>query len=611
MSKQNKKIKLKNIYLATKNPRIADKIQFDDINNGNFFRENQENNDEKNLRELLNYEGNCDTLLELFKSIKNEYNDMLENPILIHSNNNENEYIVVEGNRRIIVLKCLHSLVRFPKNINEWNFMIEDEITLDNKNEDDKIDKKKIEKNFKQINKIIEEYKFSDSEFELKVNIIEKNKEENQEISIAIFSNHVTGDKRGKRNWNRGKTLDMYMNFWQTIKVKTKDEKIKQISNLLNRSEREVKDNLYSANFIFYLIDKSEKDKNKYYKKNKISSLQLQFIKKFINFNNEKRWDYEIEYKPNLNYKEVIFKSKNNKFEDKELAKFIINSFEKNYFNTRGIVNKKQKEASNKLSLFFQESERFLKENNDFQKSISKIGEKNIIEAINIKNSLENNNTREFIEFIDKNIEIVKNNSFKVIYKNKLANLEPFKNVFDNLFNQYKLLIENKKNVKIKDFPISGIISIFRSLIENLCYFLMYDKNLFKQFKNSDLFKEIKIDGKSIDKKNENFQFIFLNSKAENLHKTYTFLRRKIEKNNEFELQISNSIKFLMNNKSINIENLKNIFYKSIFQKISKIIHSPHLLFLKNNNEQLNILKENTLFLENLINLFKEIKIIE
>ena len=598
-----KSIKLQNVYLATENPRIADRINYGDVN-GNFFRSKQTNDDESNLKKMLSYEGNLDNLLELFRSIAEGYNEMLDLPFLIHSKN-EDEYIVVEGNRRIMVLKCLNSLLEFPKKINDHNkSLIEDETTYDYGNDDVEIDTKKIESNLKKIHRVIDEYRKSHpNQEEFKFNIIEQNEDEKKRISIAIFSNHITGDRRGKRNWNRGKTLDMYMNFWNTIDEKEDKTKIKEISKLLNRSERDVQRNIYSASLIYYLIDKSGENRNDYYKKIKISSLELQFIKKFINFNQENRWDKNIEYQQDLNYENLILRSKNGKFSKKALAKFIIDSLSKGYFSTRGVNQKNKEKINDDISLFFKESSGSIEES--YEKTFNQIGELNINLAIRNKNNFKNQELKKALDFISKNKEIA--NKFKINYSNKLSTellLEPFQKVFKNLFTQYKLLTQNYNITKIQDYPINAIMSTLRSIIENFCYLLMYDKTILNDFKKAESFKNIDIE-KGLEK---SFESIFLNEKNNQLHNTYTFLRKE---GKDLKKEILNAMRNILNNNSIqNIDNLLNIFDTETFREVSKIIHSPHLLLLDKNTSIHNTWKKNKLFLEDIIKFFKELKII-
>ena len=507
--KNIKNIKLQNVYLATENPRIADKINYGDVN-GNFFRSRQTNNDDSNLKKMLSYEGNLDNLLELFRSIAEGYNEMLDVPFLINSKN-EGQYIVVEGNRRIMVLKCLNSLLEFPKKINDHNkSLIEDETTYDHRNDDVEIDSKKININLKKIHRVIDEYRKSHlNQEEFQFNLIKQDENENKWISIAIFSNHITGDRRGKRNWNRGKTLDMYMNFWNTIDEKEDKTKIKEISKLLNRSERDVQRNIYSASLIYYLIDKSGENRNDYYKKIKISSLELQFIKKFINFNQENRWDKNIEYQQDLNYENLILRSTNGKFSEKALAKFIIDSLSNGYFSTRGVNQKNKEKINDDISLFFKESSGSIEES--YEKTFNQIGELNINLAIRNKNNFKNQELKKALDFISKNKEIA--NKFKINYSNKLStelSLEPFQKVFKNLFTQYKLLTQNYNITKIQDYPINAIMSTLRSIIENFCYLLMYDKRILNDFKKAESFKNIDIE-KGLEK---SFESIFLNEKS-------------------------------------------------------------------------------------------------
>ena len=592
-------VKLEDIFLSNVNPRFKSDWNIESIN-GDFFRDSQHFTDKNNIEcmyKILQFEEEFDNLLELFKSISKGYNSILEKPYLIETKvkaNEKKKFITIEGNRRILILKCLSGEITF--NVSSENIS------------------NHAKKNIKKIEKIISEHKKITVKT-INSTIIEKNKDETKHIQIAIFSNHITGDKLGKRNWNRGKTFDMYINFWETTNGNDQ-EKIEQISTLLNRSETNIKDNLNSANLILYLIKKANKNKNDFFAKNRVSGLELQYIKKFINYKNNKRFEKHIKYNKSLNNNKNIFEIKSEiNLSIEKLCLFILESFENRYFDTRGVKEKFGKEISIKLSNIFEETKKLNEK--DFNKSIRELKNININELIENKEKIKNEDSRNFINFVEKNNEYF--NKVEINYESPILTdkiLKPFSNIFISLFNQYKILINEPG--RVADYPVNGIMSTFRSLLENISYILMYESTLLKEFKkDKNIFSNIKKDNESLEKMKSKeledleFKDIFLKTEFSELQKTYTFLRKNI-KNDNIKKLIIESFQKITNNKSIKeITNFKGIFSQDIFQNTSRLIHSPHQFYLKNNNDLKNQFDEGGQLLKQIIDVLKKIKIIK
>ncbi|ALV23457.1 hypothetical protein ASO20_02240 [Mycoplasma sp. (ex Biomphalaria glabrata)] len=114
------------------------------------------------------------------------------------------------------------------------------------------------------------------------------------------------------------------------------DVKVSKIANIFFREKKDVLCYIKSAQYIECLLNWAGMDRKKFFKEKKVSSLEQQFVKKFIN---EYKSDYyENILSFNLNQKSGGYELtlKDNNIDKSKLSKFILDSSEI-LFNTRTI----------------------------------------------------------------------------------------------------------------------------------------------------------------------------------------------------------------------------------------------------------------------------------
>ncbi|ALV23456.1 hypothetical protein ASO20_02235 [Mycoplasma sp. (ex Biomphalaria glabrata)] len=192
-----KRINISQIFAATMNPRVV----IDEIHagiNGDYFREKQNNKEEDALKDILSNEEDFKNFLALITSLSSMYNPVIDMPYVISSKNGE--YIVVEGNRRILALKLLSKILHMPE-YDEIIANLDEEISVESLDDDDEQGSNSNDnsqnrmKNYNKIINVIRDHKEKITEIDVNfINGADSNKESDG-IRAAVFANHITGKK--------------------------------------------------------------------------------------------------------------------------------------------------------------------------------------------------------------------------------------------------------------------------------------------------------------------------------------------------------------------------------------------------------------------------------
>ncbi|MDD1377923.1 hypothetical protein PT308_02955, partial [Metamycoplasma hyosynoviae] len=231
--------------------------------------------------------------IELLKSIKSKGFSTITDQIVLIKKNNEQKYIVAEGNRRISILKIL---------LNYQNFLD----FLKTKSSDFK---KFIEKIKSELNKPNKNNKKIFDFLKRKDFIII---EENDEISNAIYKNHINGEKIGYSPWKRGKYYLTILKIFKNENIYKKEDLYKKDLNILvrfNKDEDKIWKDYLNACFIFQIINDNIQDEEKTSKimaKEKISAYEKTFVrdilKKIIkNITGQEKFDLKKIFDPVFN----------------------------------------------------------------------------------------------------------------------------------------------------------------------------------------------------------------------------------------------------------------------------------------------------------------------
>lgn len=251
-----KEIQIEKIHLANWNPRFnnINKINYDFMNKFIKMDKNYSLETEINIiAELLNDDYN--SFLELFHSISKKCYLPFHNHLCLIKT--EENYIVIDGNRRVACIKLLKNYQKYYEYIDEY--------LKNNKNNKNSYTKKLIELfefiNSQIISKDISKFNIKDtlstSEYELRSN--------NLDISNLIFAkNQNQNEQVGGLNWRIGK---YYYDIWTIFNnekwFKTSDFEKTDARILFNRFSKELyRDYKQSALIIQYLnsLKVSEKD---------------------------------------------------------------------------------------------------------------------------------------------------------------------------------------------------------------------------------------------------------------------------------------------------------------------------------------------------------------
>ncbi|QRN65348.1 hypothetical protein [Mycoplasma phage MGyu-2021a] len=251
-----KEIQIEKIHLANWNPRFnnINKMNYDFVDKFTKMDKNYSLETEINIiAELLNDDYN--SFLELFQSISKKCYLPLHNHLYLIKN--KENYIVIDGNRRVACIKLLKNYQKYYEYIDKY---------LKNNNNNKNSYTKKLTELFEFINsqiisKDISKFNIKDtlstSEYELRSN--------NLDISNLIFAkNQNQNEQVGGLNWRIGK---YYYDIWTIFNnekwFKTSDFEKTDARILFNRFSKELyRDYKQSALIIQYLnsLKISEKD---------------------------------------------------------------------------------------------------------------------------------------------------------------------------------------------------------------------------------------------------------------------------------------------------------------------------------------------------------------
>lgn len=251
-----KEIQIEKIHLANWNPRFnnINKMNYDFVDKFTKMDKNYSLETEINIiAELLNDDYN--SFLELFHSISKKCYLPLHNHLYLIKN--KENYIVIDGNRRVACIKLLKNYQKYYEYIDKY--------LKNNNNNKNSYTKKLIELfefiNSQIISKDISKFNIKDtlstSEYELRSN--------NLDISNLIFAKNQTQKEQvGGLNWRIGK---YYYDIWTIFNnekwFKTSDFEKINARILFNRFSKELyQDYKQSALIIQYLnsLKVSEKD---------------------------------------------------------------------------------------------------------------------------------------------------------------------------------------------------------------------------------------------------------------------------------------------------------------------------------------------------------------
>lgn len=486
---ENNDVNINNVYLSANNPRYT-LINDLDINLIEFINNNKYKNTEDNFRNLLNSEGDYNELSRLLNSInKNGFNNINEPIYLVK---NKSDYIVAEGNRRLMCLKLINGDFDLPHlpNYEFQNYQnplteYSDDIEEDSNNEKNNL--KKLIENLDLCHHLLNEIKKKDINFNVYFTIT-KNE---SELWNQIYDRHLTGNRPGMRQWSRSK---YFADLLSIFKRGLSDENEINITNKFNREWKMIKRDFFEAQYIYsclffnYISTDFEKPdfKNlendileKMIHSNKISALEkihsLNKIKELICIDILMVNDTKI-FKEN--FLDITYSSTNhriefipkNNFEYQKLLSWIVDKWKNGDITTRSFKPKIKEKLINELKYNILSNIDFdnhlsieqLNELNEFDLSIEQLDK-----VISANYGYYSN--EEIYRFNKaKNIKLEINNFIENIKINRIfQDIEPIK-VFYIL---QKQLEHNNEN---RHFYLNAICCTLRSLLEQIFRWLTF-----------------------------------------------------------------------------------------------------------------------------------------
>lgn len=512
----------KNIRLLPNNPRY-ERIKNIDLLNINYGNKYNKYEIIKTLLDKEKYDFN--NFLDLVESLSIGYSFALSTIFVIKGK--DNFYYVIEGNRRIMSMNIM-------KNLEKYEIYLE-----------------AIFKNETKYEKLLNLLKATNSNKKLNfdnLKIIEiKNFKNEDDIWRIIYSRHIAGENKGKKQWSRIKYLIDIKDMLFEYKNKFKNDNLSEIREKLayrfNKSSNSIASDLTSSLWVTDILvfyNENTKNKNYYdfsiYGKNEISSLEISRSvikiqtteKNYITFGkifqielNNKKWEVNIK-----NIKKDV------------LYNFLITNFKEENYTTRGWKEEKEDILYDFVMPYIDVN---FKTNKTLNQEIIKAERKKENERTNLETKLVKFN--ENVKKWKQTREILMKNKEKL----NLVKLGLLKIWKDNFFP----LVENFSKMRLNNYPFLIAAIIIRSSLELLSTLVLINSKEVKK-------ELLKIWNKlsEIEKKKWNFSFSNVDKILNN---------------------------FLNNNNSENVKKdvLKNYNNRKIFEIIKKFISSKKINSLK------------------------------
>ena len=350
-----RKIDLKNVALSFNNPRWQDISNLETNLIKMIIQQSDQTTEKEVVKKILELEGDLRDFVDLIRSIAKGFRDYEQGIFVVQKNSHQ--YVVAEGNRRVLALKLLSKLVGLPK-LSEIRKNYEYDPDDDWDEEYPIADKKKYLKNYEKIKEIINsENNVISGRTEFDFLIIDE--DQNEILWEVIFSKHISGMKIGLRRWGRGKYFVDLLNFFPNgMKKKYEKWEEAKIESRLQKRLTKIKIDYKHAQFVFEIANADFQDANKakeWMKKQPVSALQQNFSLNWVKKVAE-NYDYNSE-----DFKKLIFDFTYN--EENYFLKIIdderkivdsnrILGFIKTWFEERLITTRSSFESAKKYSEF-------------------------------------------------------------------------------------------------------------------------------------------------------------------------------------------------------------------------------------------------------------------
>lgn len=484
IDEEGNNIDIKNIYLSANNPRYTLIDNFN-IDLSKFITNNNYKNEESNFLNLLKSEGNFKELSRLLDSInKSGFNNKSEPIYLVE---HESNYIVAEGNRRLMCLKLINGDFKFPEIYNFDYQDYQDSLTEYEQVDGDIDEKKEQFYNFKKCQELLEEIKAKDSELQ----IFYKITNDEEELWSLIYDRHLSGNRPGMREWSRSK---YFADLLSIFKEGLKNEKETEIIKKFRREWGKIKTDFCEAQYIYSCFFFNEIDSDietpnfinpdkdileKMIHSNRISALErthsFNKIRKLIcenivncSIDEFKETYLNIKFEEDNNYR-IKFETKKN-FPYQKLLSWILKRWEDKKITTREFKDQLEDELINELKYNVISGMDFddhlsleeLNELNEFDLSTDQL-DKIILANSNYYDEQKIHRFKVAKDIKDLNSEFIG----KIKGRLEFNDVEPLK-VFNILERQLKHNSENR------NFYINAICATLRSLLEQILRLLIF-----------------------------------------------------------------------------------------------------------------------------------------
>lgn len=227
-------ISINNIYLSACNPRytLIDNVH---VNLIEFINGSNDKSQDSIYNDLLRAEGDFNELSSLLNNIyKNGFDNINEPIYLIEKKDDSGNFVVAEGNRRIMCLKLINDDFQLPPKPPTKNESKYSNSLTDYSNDDDDIDPShKTLENFKDCKDLLNSIK---EKHDIKFKIYYIITDDENKLWGQVYDKHLTGARPGLRQWSRSKYFADLLSICKNGLPKEDDT-----SNIISRFNREYK----------------------------------------------------------------------------------------------------------------------------------------------------------------------------------------------------------------------------------------------------------------------------------------------------------------------------------------------------------------------------------